>query len=84
MRPTEPVTLEAAEELFYRLFFDPKRYDLSRAGRFILNRKLIMDVPLEKRIVDADMITKVIRYLVGLKNGEGEIDDIGPPWQPPH
>jgi DNA-directed RNA polymerase subunit beta len=76
MRPTEPVTLEAAEGLFYRLFFDPKRYDLSRAGRFILNRKLVMDVPLEKRIVDADMITKVIRYLVGLKNGEGEIDDI--------
>ena len=40
MRPTEPVTIEAAEDLFYRLFFDAKRYDLSRAGRFILNRKL--------------------------------------------
>ncbi|HQP91639.1 MAG TPA: DNA-directed RNA polymerase subunit beta, partial [Candidatus Omnitrophota bacterium] len=76
MRPTEPVTLEAAEELFYRLFFDPKRYDLSRAGRFILNRKLGMEVSLEKRIIDAEMVTKVIQYLVGLKKGEGEIDDI--------
>ncbi len=76
MRPTEPVTLEAAEDLFYRLFFDPKRYDLSRAGRFILNRKLGMDVSLEKRIIDAEMVIKVIKYLVGLKKGEGEIDDI--------
>ncbi|MFH0941076.1 MAG: DNA-directed RNA polymerase subunit beta [Candidatus Omnitrophota bacterium] len=76
MRPTEPVTPEAAEDLFYRLFFDPKRYDLSRAGRFILNRKLGMEVSLEKRIIDAEMIVKVIQYLVGLKKGEGEIDDI--------
>ncbi|MFH1691926.1 MAG: DNA-directed RNA polymerase subunit beta [Candidatus Omnitrophota bacterium] len=76
MRPTEPVTLAAAEDLFCRLFFDPKRYDLSRAGRFILNRKLGMDVSLEKRIIDAAMIIRVIKYLVGLKKGEGEIDDI--------
>jgi len=76
MRPTEPVTLEAAEDLFYRLFFDPKRYDLSRAGRFILNRKLGMNVSVDKRIIDAEMVIKVIQYLVGLKKGEGEIDDI--------
>ena len=76
MRPTEPMTLEAAEDLFFRLFFDPKRYDLSRAGRFILNRKLGMGVSLEKRIIDAEMVIKVIKYLVGLKKGEGEIDDI--------
>lgn len=76
MRPTEPVTVEAAEDLFYRLFFDAKRYDLSRAGRFILNRKLNMDVSLDKRILDADMVVKLINYLIGLKKGEGEIDDI--------
>ncbi len=76
MRPTEPVTLAAAEDLFFRLFFDPKRYDLSRAGRFILNRKLGMEVSLEKRIIDAPMVIKVIQYLVRLKKGEGEIDDI--------
>ncbi len=76
MRPTEPVTPEAAEELFYRLFFDPKRYDIARAGRFILNRKLGMGVSVDKRILDAETVIKVIQYLVGLKKGEGEIDDI--------
>jgi len=76
MRPTEPVTKEAAEALFYRLFFDPARYDLERAGRFILNRKLGMDVSLEKRILDSDTIIKVIEYLIKLNSGAGKIDDI--------
>ena len=76
MRPTEPVTKEAAEGLFYRLFFDPNRYDLERAGRFILNRKLGMDVSLDKRILDSATVIKVIEYLIKLKSGEGKIDDI--------
>lgn len=76
MRPTEPVTKEAAENLFYRLFFDPARYDLERAGRFILNRKLGMDVSLEKRILDSDTVIKVIEYLIKLNAGTGKIDDI--------
>ena len=76
MRPTEPVTLEAAENLFYRLFFDPRRYDLSRAGRFILNRKLGLEVSLDKRILDAPTVIKVIDYLLKLKEGTGQIDDI--------
>ncbi len=76
MRPTEPVTKEGAEALFYRLFFDPNRYDLEKAGRFILNRKLGMDVSLEKRILDSATVIKVIEYLIKLKAGEGKIDDI--------
>jgi len=76
MRPTEPVTKEASEGLFYRLFFDPARYDLERAGRFILNRKLGMDVSLEKRILDSDTVIKVIEYLIKLNSGAGKIDDI--------
>jgi DNA-directed RNA polymerase subunit beta len=76
MRPTEPITKEAAEGLFYRLFFDPARYDLERAGRFILNRKLGMGVSLEKRILDSDTVIKVIEYLMKLKDGVGKIDDI--------
>jgi DNA-directed RNA polymerase subunit beta len=76
IRPTEPVTKEAAEMLFYRLFFDPARYDLERAGRFILNRKLGMQVPLEKRILDSATVIKVIEYLIRLKDGIGKIDDI--------
>jgi len=76
MRPTEPVTKDAAEGLFYRLFFDPARYDLERVGRFILNRKLGMEVSLDKRILDSATVIKVIEYLIGLKAGVGKIDDI--------
>jgi len=76
MRPTEPVAKDSAEALFYRLFFDPARYDLERAGRFILNRKLNMGVSLDKRILDSETVIKVIEYLIKLKNGEGKIDDI--------
>ncbi|MBM3250161.1 MAG: DNA-directed RNA polymerase subunit beta [Candidatus Omnitrophica bacterium] len=76
MRPTEPVTKEAAENLFYRLFFDPARYDLERCGRFILNRKLGMEVSLEKRILDSETVIKVIEYLIKLQEGIGKIDDI--------
>ena len=76
MRPAEPMTPEAAENLFYRLFFDPRRYDLSRAGRFILNRKLGIDISLDKRILDAPTVIKVIEYLIKLREGIGQIDDI--------
>jgi len=76
MRPAEPITKEAAEGLFYRLFFDPARYDLERAGRFILNRKLEMDISLEKRILDSGTVIKTIEYLIKLKDGVGKIDDI--------
>jgi DNA-directed RNA polymerase subunit beta len=76
MRPTEPINLDSAEALFYRLFFDPRRYDLERTGRFILNRKLGMDVALEKRILDSPTVIKVIEYLINLKEGQGKIDDI--------
>ncbi len=76
MRPSEPVTKEGAETLFFRLFFDPTRYDLERAGRFILNRKLDMDVSIEKRILDSETVIRVIEYLIRLKDGAGKIDDI--------
>ena len=76
MRPGEPVTAESAENLFYRLFFDPRRYDLERAGRFILNRKLELNVSLDKRILDSETVLKVIEYLIRLKDAQGKIDDI--------
>jgi DNA-directed RNA polymerase subunit beta len=76
MRPTEPVTKEGAETLFYRLFFDPARYDLERAGRFILNRKLDMNVDLANRVLDSATVIKVIEYLIKLQEGIGKIDDI--------
>ncbi|MBU2541899.1 MAG: DNA-directed RNA polymerase subunit beta [Candidatus Omnitrophica bacterium] len=76
LRPTEPVTQEAAEALFTRLFQDNKRYDLEKAGRFILNRKLNLNVSLSKRMLDKETIISVINYLIGLKSGKGSIDDI--------
>ncbi len=76
MRPTEPATVEVAETLFFRLFSDPKRYDLSKVGRHIVNRKLKTEVPLDNRVLDIRTVVEVIRYLVGLREGRGETDDI--------
>ncbi len=76
MRPTEPATEEVADALFFRLFFDPKRYDLSKVGRHIINRKLGMNLPLENKVLDIATVVEVIRYLINLRNGIGETDDI--------
>jgi len=76
MRPTEPATVEVAETLFFRLFFDPKRYDLSKVGRHIVNRKLNTDVSMDNRVLDIETVVSVIKYLVNLREGTGECDDI--------
>ncbi|MCD4781461.1 MAG: DNA-directed RNA polymerase subunit beta [Candidatus Omnitrophica bacterium] len=76
MRPTEPATIEVADSLFFRLFFEPKRYDLSKVGRHIINRKLGMDVSFDNRVLDIGTVVEVIRYLFNLRDGFGETDDI--------
>ncbi len=76
MRPTEPATIEVADALFFRLFFDPKRYDLSKVGRHIINRKLNMEISLENRVLDISTLVETIRYLFNLRQGTGETDDI--------
>jgi len=76
MRPTEPATVEVAETLFFRLFFDPKRYDLSKVGRHIVNRKLNTDVSMDNRVLDIETVVSVIKYLISLREGVGECDDI--------
>ncbi|MDC3108261.1 DNA-directed RNA polymerase subunit beta, partial [Paracoccaceae bacterium] len=76
MRPGEPPTIEAAAELFDSLFFDEERYDLSAVGRVKLNMRLDLDAPDTMRILRKDDIIAVIRALVDLKDGKGEIDDI--------
>ncbi len=76
MRPTEPATIEVADALFFRLFFEPKRYELSKVGRYIVNRKLGMNVDLDNRILDLATVAEVIRYLFKLRDGQGETDDI--------
>ncbi len=76
LRPGEPPTLAAAKDLFNGLFFDPKRYDLSPVGRLKLNKRLAINVPLENRVLTDDDIVEIVRYLLGLRTGKGEVDDI--------
>src|SRR4029078_3500484 len=77
LRPGETPSVETARALFDNLFLHSKRYDLSRVGRLKLNKKLVLDLPLEQRTLTSQDIVEVIRYLVNLKMGKGEIDDIG-------
>ncbi|WP_188054672.1 DNA-directed RNA polymerase subunit beta [Sphingosinithalassobacter sp. CS137] len=76
MRPGEPPTLETAEALFAGLFFDPERYDLSAVGRVKLNMRLELDCPDTVTTLRTEDILAVVKTLVGLKDGKGEVDDI--------
>ncbi len=76
LRPGEPATEDAARELFNGLFFDPKRYDLSPVGRLKVNEKLGLDNPLDVRVLTDKDIVEIVRYLLNLRTGKGEVDDI--------
>ena len=76
MRPGEPPTLETAESLFAGLFFDPERYDLSAVGRVKLNMRLGLDTPDTVTTLRTEDILEVVKTLVNLKDGKGEVDDI--------
>lgn len=76
MRPGDPPTLESARSLFYGMFFDAKRYDFSRVGRFKFNIKLDTDVSVDQKTLSADDFFRVIRYLLQLQRDVGRIDDI--------
>jgi DNA-directed RNA polymerase subunit beta len=76
MRPGEPPTKETAESLFAGLFFDPDRYDLSAVGRVKLNMRLELDAEDTVTTLRAEDILAVVKTLVDLKDGKGDIDDI--------
>ena len=76
MRPGEPPTRETAESLFGGLFFDADRYDLSAVGRVKLNMRLGLDADDDLTILRQEDILSVVKTLVDLKDGKGEIDDI--------
>src|SRR3989339_1751404 len=78
IRPGEPAVLENAKNLFFQSFFDPRRYDLDKVGRYKLNKKLGLDIenkPDNQVLQKADLIA-IIKYLIGLQNGIGSVDDI--------
>ena len=74
MRPGEPPTKEAAQNLIENLYFNPKRYDLAKVGRFKLNKKLGIELDLSKNLLSIEDIVGAIRYLVALHKGETLID----------
>ena len=81
-RPGEPPTVDAAKNLLNQLFFDPKRYDLSRVGRYKLNARLGLDIDLETRVLTTEDIIALVRELISLpkllgmpENPEEEIKD---------
>ena len=71
-----PPTPEIAKSLFWNLFFNPKRYNLSIVGRMKLNQRFGLDIPIENRLLTLDDLKAVMKFLVGLRNGIGAIDDI--------
>lgn len=78
MRPGEPAVIENAESLFHSLFFDPRRYDLDRVGRYKLNKKLGLSIPnkSENHVLTSEDMIATLRYLIGMQNGQGKVDDI--------
>jgi len=76
MRPGEPPTIETAEAMFTSLFFDPERYDLSAVGRVKMNMRLDLDADDTVRVLRKEDILAVIKTLLELRDGKGEIDDI--------
>jgi len=76
LRPGDPPTIPNARGLLKRLFFDPKKYDLGRVGRYKLNQKLGIEIDLNERVMTKDDFISAMKYLIGLRRGEGSLDDI--------
>ena len=76
LRPGDPPTAANARALLKRLFFDPKRYDLGRVGRYKINQKLNLKDKEASRILTKDDLVAATKYLLRLKKGEGSLDDI--------
>ncbi|MGS0745425.1 DNA-directed RNA polymerase subunit beta [Syntrophomonas erecta subsp. sporosyntropha] len=76
LRPGEMATEDAAEQLLNNLFFDPRRYDMATVGRYKVNKKLGLDIPVEVRHLTVEDIVRTIGYMLKLINGEGRTDVI--------
>ncbi|MBI4066326.1 DNA-directed RNA polymerase subunit beta [Candidatus Gottesmanbacteria bacterium] len=78
LRPGEPIVVDNAQELLRSMFFDYRRYSLERVGRYKMNKKLGVSVPMHREnwVLTRDDITGSLRYLIKLAHGEGDVDDI--------
>src|SRR2546425_1109238 len=76
LRPGDPPTVESARALFRGMFMDPRRYDLARVGRFMINEKLGIEAPVNVKTIRSEDIIAVIRHLLMVKLGSKSTDDI--------
>ncbi|MGQ0814430.1 MAG: DNA-directed RNA polymerase subunit beta [Gemmatimonadota bacterium] len=76
LRPGEPPNLETAKLALERIFFSPKRYDLGRVGRYKINTRLGVELPLSTTVLTQQDFIEIIRYLIELNEGRGFVDDI--------
>ena len=76
LRPGEAPTMEMAESLLEKFFFSTKRYDLGEVGRYMINQRMSLDIPLDKLTLDNRDFIAIIKYLSGLCNDQGFTDDI--------
>jgi DNA-directed RNA polymerase subunit beta len=76
LRNTDPPDEETARGIIERLFFSDKRYDLGDVGRYRINRKLSLDIPMETKVLTKEDIISIINYLIELSNSRTDVDDI--------
>jgi DNA-directed RNA polymerase subunit beta len=76
LRPGEAPNMETARAALDRVFFNPKRYDLGRVGRYKINQRLHVDVPKSETVLTKDDFIAILRYLIELSEGQGFVDDI--------
>ncbi len=76
LRPGEPPTVSGGQALLETRFFDPKRYDLGKVGRYKMNKKLRLTVPYNLRVLTVEDILCVVDYLINLEFDIGNVDDI--------
>jgi DNA-directed RNA polymerase subunit beta len=76
LRPGDPPNMDTAREAIERIFFNPKRYDLGRVGRYKINQRLKLNLPRNHTVLAQEDFIAIIRYLIELSEGRGFIDDI--------
>ncbi|MCF7934909.1 MAG: DNA-directed RNA polymerase subunit beta, partial [Synergistales bacterium] len=76
LRPNEPARMEQAREYVNSLFFDSRRYNLGRVGRYKANKRLGLAIPESRRLLTVEDVVEIIKGLIDLRNGEGQTNDI--------
>ena len=76
LRNAEPPDEETARDIIDKLFFSDQRYNLGDVGRYRMNKKLSLDIPMEKQVLTKEDIITIVKYLIELINSKAEVDDI--------